>query len=353
MNLGDLIRQAAEAEFITGIYNYCDRWCERCPLTARCLLFHQEQAPQSVAAGPDTENQKFWEQLSESLHDAANILTNTADRWDVDLAERDAADLVGCEEELTQRLAEEPLPRLAEDYAKQVDEWFLAAAHDFEAKGDELRSIEEMQLTDSDPATEAEDIADCVEIVRWYQFQIRSKLMRAYSGAARALSSNTSSDEEPGDLVDELADRSIPLTEIEARERELYDAIDDLEWDDDDSSDDGGVYPEALGESVTERVNQTEEAASDEDPFADFEDEEDPEFEAALRAEELADANGSAKVALIGMDRSIAAWTRLRPHLPDRADELLDVLVMLDRLRRATEAQFPDARSFYRPGFDD
>ncbi|MDO8793409.1 MAG: hypothetical protein Q7J25_02180 [Vicinamibacterales bacterium] len=25
--------------FIVSIFNYCDRWCERCPLTARCRVF--------------------------------------------------------------------------------------------------------------------------------------------------------------------------------------------------------------------------------------------------------------------------------------------------------------------------
>ena len=25
--------------FIPGVYNFCDRWCERCPLTARCRVF--------------------------------------------------------------------------------------------------------------------------------------------------------------------------------------------------------------------------------------------------------------------------------------------------------------------------
>lgn len=28
--------------FIVGIFNYCDRWCERCPLTNRCRLFADE-----------------------------------------------------------------------------------------------------------------------------------------------------------------------------------------------------------------------------------------------------------------------------------------------------------------------
>ena len=25
--------------FIVDVYNYCDRWCEACPLTSRCRLF--------------------------------------------------------------------------------------------------------------------------------------------------------------------------------------------------------------------------------------------------------------------------------------------------------------------------
>lgn len=29
--------------FILGVYNYCDRWCERCSLTSRCRVFAEEQ----------------------------------------------------------------------------------------------------------------------------------------------------------------------------------------------------------------------------------------------------------------------------------------------------------------------
>lgn len=29
--------------FIVGVYNYCDRWCERCSLTSRCRVFAEEQ----------------------------------------------------------------------------------------------------------------------------------------------------------------------------------------------------------------------------------------------------------------------------------------------------------------------
>ena len=64
------------------------------------------------------------------------------------------------------------------------------------------------------------------------------------------------------------------------------------------------------------------------------------------------DADGSAKVALLAIDRSLAGWSILRGALADADDSILDLLVHLDRLRRKTERTFPRARCFVRPGFD-
>jgi len=65
------------------------------------------------------------------------------------------------------------------------------------------------------------------------------------------------------------------------------------------------------------------------------------------------DSDGSAKVALLAIDRSIAAWGEMRLYFPEREDEILDLLVHLDRLRRRVEKIFPKARAFVRPGFDE
>jgi hypothetical protein len=64
------------------------------------------------------------------------------------------------------------------------------------------------------------------------------------------------------------------------------------------------------------------------------------------------DADGSAKVALIGIDRSLAAWSEMLRQLPNEEDQILPLLAALSRLRRDIEATFPDARAFIRPGFD-
>lgn len=65
------------------------------------------------------------------------------------------------------------------------------------------------------------------------------------------------------------------------------------------------------------------------------------------------DSDGSVKVALIGVDRSITAWGRLLDYLPEKRESILTRLVHLDRLRRQTEQTFPRARDFIRPGFDE
>jgi hypothetical protein len=63
------------------------------------------------------------------------------------------------------------------------------------------------------------------------------------------------------------------------------------------------------------------------------------------------DSNGSMKIALIAIDRSIAAWS----NLIDRAsfEQIRPVVAILEGLRRDCEHKFPGARDFLRPGFDE
>jgi hypothetical protein len=64
------------------------------------------------------------------------------------------------------------------------------------------------------------------------------------------------------------------------------------------------------------------------------------------------DSDGSAKIALIAIDRSIAAWAVIRHYVTNGAKGVIDIIAFLDSLRQAVEKTFPDARSFVRPGFD-
>lgn len=108
--------------------------------------------------------------------------------------------------------------------------------------------------------------------------------------------------------------------------RDLTDAVEVIQW-----------YHMFIGVKIARAVGHDE-----------FDDEDGDEQQG-----ENGDALGSAKIALIAMDRSLAAWARLREHLSEDADAIIDLLVQLDRLRRKVELHFPAARAFVRPGWDD
>ena len=77
------------------------------------------------------------------------------------------------------------------------------------------------------------------------------------------------------------------------------------------------------------------------------------DYDKVLAKTERMDANGSAKIALVAMDRSIAAWRALQISLPEKSETIKPMLVELSGLRSAVEERFPRARDFIRPGFDE
>ena len=65
------------------------------------------------------------------------------------------------------------------------------------------------------------------------------------------------------------------------------------------------------------------------------------------------DCDGSAKVALIAIERSMLAWSALFDILPQNEDDFLRILSMLEQIKTMVVAEFPGALTFVRPGFDD
>ncbi len=261
MRAKDLFKLAEDPRFISGIYNYCDRWCERCPFTSRCLVYAQEEQGQNDPAANDITNEAFWKRLGEIFQQTKEMLYEAAKERGIDLDTIDHAEAEEQERQLEEEAENHELARASSAYADMVEQWFENEKALFSEKQQELITMVQLEIGGRKPQKIAASISDAVEVIRWYQHQIYVKLMRALM---------------PDDF-------------------ELLD-------------DDGKPFPK--------------------------------------------DSDGSAKVALIGMDRSIAAWGTLREHFPEKTDSILDLLLHLDRLRRKAEQHFPDARSFVRPGFD-
>jgi hypothetical protein len=263
MKTRDLLELAGDPRFIEGIYNYCDRWCERCAFTARCLLYAQEQADDNDPDANDINNEAFWEKLESIFQQTSEMLTEMARERGIDLNSLDLEEAGLREQRLQEKTESHELSRASEQYARMVNQWFDSEYPKFEQEF--VAKEGDLPLVDFDLQEKLERVDDAISIIRWYQFQIAVKIMRGL----------------------------------------MRDDKDDEDEDDD-----------------SEGVQQK-------------------------------DSDGSIKVALIGMDRSIAAWGRLKEEFPAQADTILPLLVHIEQLRRAAEHEFPGARTFVRPGFDE
>lgn len=256
MNRRTLTELASNPDLISGIYNYCDRWCERCPFTSRCLLYATEQEdPDDSPESRDIENAAFWNKLSQIFRETQQMITEWAEEAGVDLTQVDE-EAVKTHRKRHKAAMNHRLAASGKKYASDVTEWFKDLSETITARD---------LPPDQQDLEESQQFEEASEVIYWYQYQIAVKTMRA------------------------LSSRS--------------DEVDDLD---------------------------------------------DPELEQFLK-----DSDGSAKVALVGIDRSVSAWRLMQLAMPERAESIVPLILQLEHLRLRTEKEFPDARAFVRPGFDE
>jgi hypothetical protein len=228
---------ANDGRFIDGVYNYCDRWCERCPLTFRCRVFASRGARAAGRAGLDWDDTSQF--VRSELHEALALLDKFTAEHGIDIPdealEREAEE----HERLAREAHADPLVLDARAYSETVVRWRAAR---------------------SGPMPGA--CGDAQAIIDWHHTNIWIKLARALTSDATA-----------------------------------------------------AAFGEPTGDPL-----QT-------------------------------DANGSAKVALLGIEASAAAW-RAMAAANAAESAAARALADLERLATRVERRFPDARRFIRPGFD-
>ena len=72
-------------ENISGIYNYCDRWCEKCLYTNRCLLFKQEaerEIKHLLKDENESDSEHYSKLLADELEDAEKLFSQNPDTED-------------------------------------------------------------------------------------------------------------------------------------------------------------------------------------------------------------------------------------------------------------------------------
>jgi len=72
----------AKDHLISGIFNYCDRWCERCSFIDRCAQGVMEQ--KRWAKGKDWEPEDFFEELKKIFPFTENKMSEWMEENDID-----------------------------------------------------------------------------------------------------------------------------------------------------------------------------------------------------------------------------------------------------------------------------
>jgi hypothetical protein len=236
-----------EEEFIPSIYNYCDRWCERCAFTAKCRSFALEkellELQNNTEKSLDEKIPGIENRLSGSFPDGIQEGSDTATLFDYGDQEI-PNDLLS----IKNKSKRHPIAVLTHTYSEKSHQWLKT-----------VTKTCRIELTQWLASGDADQILNAIETVGWYHFFIYPKILRALSGY--------------------------------------------FELEDDDF------------------------------------------------AEE--DMNGTAKIALISIDKSIEAFTFLMAHIPSQQIEIKGFIEQLGGLRKEMEVLFPYARRFIRRGLDE
>ena len=171
---------AANPKHIEGIYNYCDRWCERCSFTSRCAVYKSEQDLSTEET--DINNKAFWDKIASSFADAKTLMKKAAGERGITLpnADDEAMNLYMVNiKKKRQEMELHPLIKYSKQYMIEASE-VLQNNEVLKNRGDALIQLVTLGIKDlHETKNEVIELIEYLEIVQWYLFQIRVKFMRA------------------------------------------------------------------------------------------------------------------------------------------------------------------------------
>jgi hypothetical protein len=248
--------------YIEGVYNYCDRWCEKCKFTSNCLLFSQESkiSTYEILHNGDISNigeifQKEIDKLSEKDGEFDDFEIDDED--DKDFFADDEFDSLDEEDDDDNyfQKSNHPMEELSNEYFRQAHLLIITLDKKYN-----LYSFPKEKL--NDPSFKK--LHDNFEVFSWFHAFIHVKIKRALWG-----------------------------------KHEIS-----------------------------------------------------KEFDEEMKEISKYDMDGTAKVAIIGINRSINALNNLYNILPEFAKEISELLITIGKTLNLAEIEFPDHHKFIRPGFD-
>lgn len=243
--------------FISGIYNYCDGWCERCSYTDRCLNYSSLDEYGFTNEDDEGTLDNTLDSVFEMFSDISSFLKEEAEKSGIDLNEEvDMSDYENAKEKANSH----PLTKKTYKYFQLVNDWFKSRKEIVRHQTDQFIKFAELGFDEEKIQSNVNEFQDAIEVIQWYYTLIRVKIIRAL---------HTKFDKS---YVDE--------------------------------------------EFTFEQVNT------------------------------------SAKIALVGCEKSLVAWKTLYEYLKEDEDKILTILAYLDKLIKSIKEEFPDVAEYKRPYFD-
>jgi hypothetical protein len=195
-----IIARAGNPNLIPGIYNYCDRRCERCPFTERCFQYLETRREHSQD-GPRLGEESVGQAVARSLERSLDMLRIIGRRLGIDLSGQSAApgaDVDGKqfpdlremlqdeeqeeeqeEQEEQEEEEEEEEDQDEQDVAIEEDPLVLLARKYANTTWPILRALRPVLHIRGDAA-----LVDALETLELYGSSISAKVFRAVSSAA-------------------------------------------------------------------------------------------------------------------------------------------------------------------------
>jgi hypothetical protein len=182
MDADHLVGSSKNPPNIVGIFNYCDRWCERCLFTNRCLHYQSRSRTPHVAS--ETEAFKHaLEQFSSDLRLTHELITRKMVEFGIPLpSDQQVADVARYEDAREQRVWSHPIVRASLAYGDLVGAWFAAERDTLLAHAEHLRARAEGAADAEALVMEAGQVKHALQIIQHDRWFITPKLSRALHG---------------------------------------------------------------------------------------------------------------------------------------------------------------------------
>ncbi len=164
------LKELADSEkYISGIYNYCDRWCEKCSFVDKCLSY--EMSKNSIDNKTIVTDKKFWVDLENSFRIVKDMLDDYMKEHNISYPSTEEKDYIESEMKMIEKLVKaDPILMDAQIYNRTATQ-ILNDNDQFDSK----------QSTSNDDNSNSIIIAqkEAIEVINYYKSLIFVKISRA------------------------------------------------------------------------------------------------------------------------------------------------------------------------------